>query len=160
MELRFLVPALFWFLLTLLPQSLCPTLFLFSPRPSYAAKHSLVWGQRWLWLCPEADGAVGPQLSALSAVLSDGEGRGENEPHSLFPHCEWCMEQNGGWVRKTTSFFNLSSALLFDPCLQLPPNCNIFSFTSFILSVSKSATYCLMLLKLNCKFRYFFKIFF
>lgn len=132
-----------------LPCPLC-----FFPRPAYAAKHSLVWGQRWLWLCPEANGAVGPQLSALSAVLSNGEGCGENEPHSLFPHCEWYMEQNGGWVRKTTSFFNLSSALLFE-CLQLPPHCNIFSFTSFILTVSKSASYCLTLSKLNFKFRYF-----
>lgn len=58
------------------------------PRPAHAVEHGVVRGQRWLWLRAEAGGAVGPQLFALSAVLSDGQRCGENEPSCLFPHRE------------------------------------------------------------------------
>lgn len=35
---------------------------------------------------------MGPQLSVLPAVLSHGEGRGEDQPHRLLSHCESHME--------------------------------------------------------------------
>lgn len=57
-------------------------------RPANAVEHCIVWGKWWLWLRPEASSAVGPELSALSAVLSHGEGCGENEPCHLLSHCE------------------------------------------------------------------------
>ncbi len=53
---------------------------------------------------------MGSQLSALSAVLSDGEGYGENESCCLFPHCELTkhIKQN---FKKSTSSSSLLSAL-------------------------------------------------
>lgn len=35
---------------------------------------------------------MGPQLSVLPAVLSHGQGRGEDQPHRLLSHCESHME--------------------------------------------------------------------
>lgn len=35
---------------------------------------------------------MGPQLSVLPAVLSHGEGRGEDQPHRLLSHCESLVE--------------------------------------------------------------------
>ncbi len=114
-ELRLLLIAVFvlwkWILVNISTSIPFSIPLSFPPRPAHAVERSVVWGQRRLRLRPEAGGAVGPQLSALSAVLSDGEGCGEDEPRRLFPHCElrWHMEQKGRSVRKTTSSFIVCS---------------------------------------------------
>lgn len=74
--------------------------FSFIRRPAHAVKHSAVRGQRRLRLCPQTSGAVGPKLSNISAVLSDGEGCGKNESSRLFPHCE----SQGGQTPSSTLF--------------------------------------------------------
>lgn len=84
--------------------------FMFLPRPAHAVKHSSVWGQWRLRLCPETSGAVGPKLPDVSAVLSDGEGCGKNEPRRLLP----CCELHGGPPPSSTLFWSvvdLSSSL-------------------------------------------------
>lgn len=77
--------------------------FWFLHRPAHAVKHSSVRGQRRLRLCPETSGAVGPKLSDVSAVLSDGEGCGKNESRPLLPHCE----SRGGLTPSSTLLWSV-----------------------------------------------------
>lgn len=90
--------------------------FTFLHRPAHAVKHSSVWGQRRLRLCPETSGAVGPKLSDVSAVLSDGEGCGKNESRCLLP----CCESHGGPTPSSTPFWSVVTLFpLFICCFML-----------------------------------------